>query len=145
MTAPTHDQISEILNQSLNRSQHSVAAYILGSYPYLTDKDKDAVGAVGEVAAADAKFTDRILHEIDRLGGVPQTSGPDPMIAELNYLSYPHLLDVVIRNTEKEIPICKERIKALDEAPKAKELLDQILAEQEAHLTKLRAIREKRY
>jgi bacterioferritin (cytochrome b1) len=145
MALPTRDQIINALNSSLTTFANSLAAYLLETDPYVTDNDKDAMGAVAELAAADNKFEQAVTNMIGELDGIPQIGSVDPQLSELNYLSFPYLLDVLIEYKKKEIARYRPIPAKVAHYPDVKALFSDILKTHEDHLAKLEGIRKNRY
>ena len=141
----TKEELIEMLNGCLSKFHNSTAQYILDAEPYVSDRDRDALAGVGQVATEDRKRTIRLTRFIEELEGIPQVGVPDPMLGDLNYSSFPFLLDVLIRDIEKELPLYGKHIEDAEDFPSFKSLLEEILTEHQAHLKKLKGIREKRY
>jgi len=144
MPRPTRQQIINALNNCLTPLANSMAAYLQETEPYTTPNDKDAVAAIQEIAATDKKFEHQISEMILELEGIPQIGSVDPELAELNYLSFPYLLDVMIEHEKKEVARYKPLPSLVPHYPDVKHLQD-ILNTHEAHLEKLQGIRKNRY
>lgn len=145
MARPTRQQIINALNNCLTPLANSMAAYLQETEPYTTPNDKDAVGAIQEIAASDKKFEHQLSEMILELEGIPQIGSVDPELAELNYLSFPYLLDVVIEHEKREVSRYKPLPALVPHYPDVKHLLQEILDAHEAHLEKLQGIRKNRY
>lgn len=145
MARPTRQQIINALNNCLTPLANSVAAYLLETEPYTTANDKDAMGAIQEIAASDKKFEHEISEMILELEGIPQIGSVDPEIAELNYLSFPYLLDVMIEREKKEVARYKPLPPLVPHYPDVRRLFQDILKAHEGHLEKLQGIRKNRY
>lgn len=145
MPALTSDDVVNTLNHCLTKLVNSTAAYVTDSTPYTTDADKDALAAMQEIATAERGHAEGISRLIEEMDGIPQTGLPDPLLAEMNYLSFPYLLDVVMKDKLREIALYEKRVAASEGHPAAKALLSAILEEHRAHLAKLKDIRERRY
>lgn len=145
MPHPTRDQIIHALNNCLTPFANSLAAYLLDTDPYLTDSDKDAMGALAEIAASDKKFEHRISEMILELDGIPQIGSVDPEVSEMNYLSFPYLLDVMIRYERREVERYGPLPGLVPNYPDVKRLFSDILKSHEDHLGKLEGIRKNRY
>ena len=145
MSRLTESQIIDVMNACLNKLQFSTPRYILGSYPYLEANDKEALKAVNAAANEEDKLYLKLMILIEKREGVPQAGLPDPLLADLNYLSYPHLLDVLMRDKERELAKCKKRAAAVDDCAEVHELLKEIAEAHEAHLNKFKDVRAKKY
>lgn len=145
MTALTTDEIILVLNDCLPKLSNSMAAYILESNPYLTKVDKDATAAMAEIAKTDLASANEIVHLIKNLEGIPYVGMSDPRLAELNYLSYPLLLDAESEDKKNQLQIYEDKAEALDGSDQAKELLDKIVQDHKDQIEKLKGIRERRY
>lgn len=145
MARPTRQQIINALNNCLTPLANSMAAYLQETEPYTTPSDKDAIGAIQEIAATDKKYEHEISEMILELEGIPQIGSVDPELAELNYLSFPYLLDVMIEHEKKEVARYKPLPALVPHYPDVKRLLQDILNTHEAHLEKLQGIRKNRY
>jgi bacterioferritin (cytochrome b1) len=145
MALPTRDQIINGLNASLTTFANSLAAYLLETDPYLNDNDKDAMGAVAEIAAADQRFESAVTKLIGELDGIPQIGSVDPQLSEMNYLSFPYLLDVLIEYKKKEIARYRPIPAKVAHYPDVRALFSEILKTHEDHLAKLEGIRKNRY
>jgi bacterioferritin (cytochrome b1) len=145
MALPTRDQIINGLNASLTTFANSLAAYLLETDPYVTDNDKEAMGAIAELAAADKKYEDAVTKMVAELDGIPQIGSVDPQLSELNYLSFPYLLDVLIEYKRKEISRYRPIPAKVGHYPDVRALFSEILKTHEDHLAKLEGIRKNRY
>lgn len=145
MALPTRAQIINALNRSLTTFANSLPAYLLETDPYLTDNDKDAMAAVTEIAASDKKFERALTEMVLELEGIPQIGSVDPVLSELNYLSFPHLLDVLIAHKKKEVARYSPLPAKVQHYPDVKALFAAILKAHEDHLAKLEGIRKSRY
>lgn len=141
----TFQQLINELNRCLTTLRNSTATYLSNSNPYVADRDKDAVRAIGEITSVEHQLADRMTELIESMSGVPQVGLTDPALADLNYLSFPFILDVLIRAKEKEVALYERRLGTVEDSPKVKELLQDILEEHQAHLKKLQTIRGNRY
>ncbi|GEM_PF-5690022 len=146
MAEPSADHVIDTLNACLPKLAFSMSRYIAEeAYPYLEDGDKEAMGAVAEAAAAERNHERALSALIERLEGIPQSGAPNPLLANLNYGSFPWLLDELIRDKTAEIDACRKRLPTLEDAPEAHALLQGILADHEAHLKKFADVRARRY
>jgi bacterioferritin (cytochrome b1) len=145
MALPTRQQIINALNNCLTPFANSMAAYLLETDPYLTPNDKDAMGAVSEIAAADKKYEHAISELILELDGIPQIGSVDPELSEMNYLSFPYLLDVMIEHEQKVIDRYRPLSALVPHYPDVKRLFQSILNDHEQLLEKLKGIRKSRY
>lgn len=147
--ATTNSPLSfELLNRALTRLYYSTARYLTDSFPYVGEGDKDAVNTLKEIARAESVLVDELTAKIAEADRVPRVGTCPAQRAELNYLSYPYLLDVMIADKEKEIAAFEATAAALEnraDAPAAREMIGKILDTHREHLTKLRGVREKRY
>lgn len=144
MTALTHQAVVDTLNRCLTTLKNSTSRYILEANPFLSEGDKDAVAALLEIAGTEEQYADRIIRLIEKIEGIPSPGLPDAMLAELNYLSFPFLLDVVIKHKKREVALYEKRLTGLDDA-EARELLTQIAEEHKAHIKKLTDLRQSKY
>lgn len=142
---PTPEQVTAILNRALAPLRYSTAQYITESNPYLSDADRDAMRSVQAVGQEDAELATRLIQLIERLEGIPQVGTPDPLFAELNYLSFPYLLDVLIREKGKQTEAIEERGAAVEGNELAQALLAEVLQTHETQLKKLKDLRERKY
>lgn len=145
MAAATHDQIIDGLNYCLNKLGSSTAQYILSATPYTTDADKNAMGAIKEMAGTERELATECLALIENLEGIPSAGVANPLFAELNYLSFPYLLDILIRETEAEIPQFQKLLPGAESEPGMKPLLEKAIQARTQQLKKLKDIREKSY
>lgn len=145
MPAQSTDRLFRELNSQLTRLRLSVAQYILGSAPYLKDVDKEAMGAVREIAGAEEALAVEATDLIDQLDGVPQVGLSDPLFADINYSSFPYLIGVMIRWEQREVERCAAGLEAVADNAEAKGLVEKILALHEGQLAKLQDIRARRY
>lgn len=141
----TFQQLIDELNRCLTTLRNSTATYLSNSNPYVADRDKDAQRAIGEITSVEHQFADRMTALIESMDGVPQVGLTDPALAELNYLSFPFILDVLIRDKEKEVALYERRLESVGDFPKTNALLQEILEEHQTHLKKLQTIRSNRY
>lgn len=145
MATPTRAQIINALNNSLTTFANSLAAYLLDTDPYLADNDKDAMAAVNEIAASDKRLELAVSEMIVDLDGIPQIGSVDPWLSEMNYLSFPYLLDVLIEFKRKEIVRYKPVPARLSMYPEVKKLFADILKTHEDHLARLEGLRKSKY
>jgi len=145
MASPQREQMIANLNDCLTTLTHSLGAYILTSGAYVSDADKDALGAMQEIAANEKGFADRIFRLVIELGGITQVSVTDPDYAHLNFLSYPYLLDVVADHKREQIEIYKGLLESIGNYPEVRNLYRDVLAAHESHLATVEGIRENRY
>jgi hypothetical protein len=145
MAALTQDQIVDELNGALTPFFQSLAQYLLETNPFTTDKDGEAIKAVREVAGADGKAKDEITNLIEDMEGIPQPGLADPLFAELNYLSFPYILDVLIQERRERLTDLRRRIVRCLGSGKPAELLKRLADEVEAQSKKLEDIREAKY
>jgi hypothetical protein len=145
MSHPTRPQIINALNHCLTTFANSLAAYLAETDPFLTDNDKDAMGAIAEIAASDKRFELALTGMIAELEGIPQIGSVDSELSEMNYLSFPHLLDVMIRHKKGEVARYAPLAGLVPNYPDVKRLFADILKAHQDHLTKLEGIRKARY
>lgn len=145
MAQVSEEQIINDLNRCLTVLTGSVAEYLLESDPYITDNDKDAMGALAEIAAADKKFGREAGLLIEELEGIPQMGAFNPALAGYNYLSFPTLLDVMIEHKQQQIPMYRELIGRVPNYPDVRSFYQRVLAAHEQHLERLQSIRKSRY
>ncbi len=145
MALPTREQIINALNNCLTPIANSMAAYLLETDPYLTANDKDAMGAVSEIAASDKKYENAISELILDLDGIPQIGSVNPELSEMNYLSFPYLLDVMIEHEKKIVDRYRPLAALVPHYPEVKRLFQSILKDHEQFLEKLEGIRKARY
>lgn len=145
MSSPTRPQIINALSHCLTTFANSLAAYLQETDPFLTDNDKDAMGAIAEIAASDKRFELALSQMIMDLDGIPQIGSVDPELSEMNYLSFPHLLDVMIRHKKAEVARYTPLPNLVPNYPDVKHLLADILKAHQDHLAKLEGIRKARY
>lgn len=135
------ESLIDALNHALNRFAYSTASYLLETNPYTTDKDKAAVGAVTESAGIDRELAQECIDLIDELEGIPRNGIPNPEFAELNYLSYPYLLDVLIRCAADDLKLLKEAQTQVGDHEAAKGLIDKMIKAREAQSKKFTELR----
>ena len=117
MSPATHQELIDTLNDLAGGLEHSAARYLVNSDPYVTDVDKDAVGAMKAIATAEGELAARLVHLIQNLDGIPSLGLVDAELLAYNYLSFPFLLDVLIGYKEKSIARVEERIGVADSRP----------------------------
>ncbi len=139
------EEIIQELNLCLTKLANSTATYILESNPFTSGEDKNAIAALQEMSVSDRSQMADCAALIERLEGVPRTGVADPMLAELNYLSYPYLVDVLIRDLEHEIAHYTASVKKVEAVPEVKTFLQSVLDARQAQIKKLREIRQKSY
>jgi rubrerythrin len=144
---PTREQILGELNRCLTGLAHSTARYLVESNPYIGDGDKDAMNLVKESASAETAQLDKLVRLIESMEGVAQPGLCDPSLAELNYLSFPRLLEILEAAKEKEIGLYERRIEAVDGQgfDRAKEFFEATLAVHREHLAKIRHLLKVKY
>lgn len=133
------------LNAARSRMINSISGYVLTSSPYTTEADKAVMTALKETAAAEAAFTSEIDALIDGLEGVPAAGLPNPDYAELNYLSFPYLLDVILREIEAEAALFASRAAAVKGNDGIKDLFSRLAEARRSQAKKFKEIREKNY
>ncbi len=133
------------LNLCLNKTVHSTAQYLLTTNPYTTDADKGALSIVKEIAQSDEALTTEILTLIEKLDGIPLQGGSNPAFAEWNYLSYPFLLDILIREHEIELAQLALAKASAAGQKEAEALVAKLHDSRAAQLKKLKDAREKNY
>lgn len=122
----------------------SPAGYMQDSHPYMTDRDKKTMALVGELVQAERQQYGAVVHLIEKLDGTPITGSPDPFLAELNYLSFPFLLDLLIQETAKEIADFEARLPHI-EGHAATEAARDVIAMKTTFLKRMRDQRESAY
>lgn len=145
MSHPTRPQIVNALNNCLTTFANSLASYLLETDPFLTDNDKDAMGALAEISASDQRFETQLTAMIAELDGIPQIGSVNPELSEMNYLSFPHLLDVMIRYKKAEVARYAPLPNLVPNYPDVKRLFSDILKSHQDHLARLEGIRKSRY
>jgi hypothetical protein len=139
------EQIFNLMNDCLSKLEHSTAEYALQTNPYLSDKDQDSMKAIQAVAAEETALAAELYRLIESMDGIPLPGLPDPLFAEMNYLSFPHLLDIVIRDKEKTAKKHAPRVEKATGFPKVKAFFEKVAASHEDHLKKLKDLRERKY
>lgn len=145
MASLSKDEIIELLNDCLSKLEHSTAEYLLQTNPYVTDKDQDTMKAIQAVAAEEQALANELYRLMESLDGIPQPGLPDPMLAELNYLSFPYLLDKLIRDKEKTAKRHAPRVEAAEGHPEVKAFFEKVAATYAEHITKLKDLRTRKY
>lgn len=145
MAVLSTDDIIGTVNQCLTRLQNSTAAYILDTNPYLSDNDQDAMKAIKAIANEEAAFCPLLERLIEKLEGIPQPGLPDPMLAELNYLSFPWLLDVMIKDKERDLVRQTKRVAQAEGFPEVKSIFEKIRDMHTEHIAKLKDIKARKY
>lgn len=145
MASPSNDQVIAALNQSLKPLTFSVSGYIPESSPYTTDNDKAALKAIASVAAEEAGYANEIERLVESMEGVPQPGTPAPLLAELNYLSFPCLLDRLIEDKRAQLDHHMARVELVGDHPRAGDLMKRLAESHEAHLKSFIEVRESRY
>lgn len=141
----TPEQITGVLNRVQTRLANSTAEYIAGSTPYTTSGDKGALAAVKEIAASDRAFAVRLVLLVEAMEEIPLTGAPEPFLADLNYLSYPFLLDALIEDTEVQVGLFEAAAAKLAGCGKAEALVAEIRDRKKSELENLRSIRKSDY
>lgn len=145
MAEKTVEQLIVDLNRCLTVLSGSMAGYVADADAYTTDADKDAIGAIREVAAADRSFSHEITAIIEDLEGIPQIGGFDHRLALMNYLSYPYILDLIADHIGEEISRYTELVETCPNYPDARSFLKRVLSTYESSHQKMKDIRAKRY
>ncbi len=145
MATTPKDQVIAALNDSLRPLTFSASGYIPESSPYTTDNDKAALKAIASVAADEAGFADEIERLVESMRGVPQPGVPAPMLAELNYLSFPCLLDRLIEDKRAQLDHHRARVELVGDDPQAGDLMKRLAESHDAHLNSFIEVRESRY
>lgn len=145
MASLTPEQIAAVLNRIQTRLANSTAEYIAGSTPYTTSGDKGALAAVKEIAASDRAFAVRLVRMVEAMEEIPLTGAPEPFLADLNYLSYPFLLDALIEDTEVQIGLFEAAASKLADCGQAAVISAEIRDRKKSELENLRSIRKSDY
>jgi len=145
MIGPNIENVINELNKTLVRLHPSAAQYILETEPYLTKNDKDAMGVVAEIANSDIEHIKQLTLLIESIDGIPQTGAPAPYLSDLNYLSFPFLLDTLIRIEQSELILSEKRVENTKDHPEGNALLTKILDLKKDHIKKMQDIRQRRY
>lgn len=141
---PAEKTVAE-LNGIFSKLSNSPAGYILSAFPYVSDADKAAMGTLRELVAGEQALALECETLIIKREGIPVGGLPNPDLAELNYLSFPYLLDALIKEMKRELPYYKKRAERLAGEPEAGPLAEKIAADREAQIAKLQGVRDSAY
>lgn len=133
------------LNGCFSKLSNSPAGYILSAFPYISDADKAAVGTLKEIFAAEQALALECENMIVKREGIPLSGLPNPDLAELNYLSFPYLLDALSKEMERELPFYKRRVERLAGDSEAGAFAEKLYAERQAQIAKIKGVRQGNY
>lgn len=101
MNPVNRDQVIERLNHFVNREAHSLSSYVLEAEPYVTPEQTFAMKELQGVAAQERKRAAELREMMyEQLRAAPADRHFPPIVADMNYLSLPYLLGLIVRGKE---------------------------------------------
>lgn len=98
------DQVIERINYFLNREAHSLTTYVLEAEPYVKPGQTYAIKELQSVAAQERKRAETLMRVMaDVLSAPPADRQYPSIVADMNYLSLPYLLELIVKGKERLI------------------------------------------
>ncbi|GAB4325598.1 MAG: hypothetical protein Kow0059_21700 [Candidatus Sumerlaeia bacterium] len=102
----TRDGIIKGVNHLLNREANSLAAYVIEAEPFVAPGQSFALKELEQIARQESERAAELRRLMTQvLRTAPAENHFPPSVADLNYLSLPYLLDLLVRDKEQ---LCQE-------------------------------------
>jgi len=127
----------DALNRLFEIEHRSLSTYLADACPWTHAGDEKASAAIAHILADQQQLEARIAELIDARGGRVE-SGSFPMeFTEMNMLSFDFLLPELVRRQKRDIAAIEQVVASLTNDREARELAEEVLGAERAHLESL--------
>jgi hypothetical protein len=129
-----------LLNRLLALECRSFSIYLTDASPWTPPAGSEADEVLANIVADQQRMAARIAEFVDRRGGVLDT-GEFPMeFTDSHFLAFDFLVGELLRYQKQEIADIEQIVAALAEDPEARELAEETLGSERAHLEALESL-----
>lgn len=131
---------ANVLNRLLALEYRSLPMYLRDASPWTQDRDHQAASALANIVADQAEMARRIATVIlERRGNVEPGDWPTDF-THTHYLSLDFLLNKMVEYEKRDIAVLEAIAAELSDDPQARELAEEVLGSQRAHLEVLESL-----